>query len=179
MILTTLLLLAFVPQTAQDTLKNSQDMLNLATAREPLTHTAIVHAPVKEVWKAFTTTEGIKSWMVASGVVDLRVGGYLRTSYQPNSKLDGPDVIENRILAFDPERMLTIQNVRAPEKFPLKKAIEKVWTVIYFDAMGDKTRVTTRMIGFDGSKDSTSLRRFFLDGNQQELDALVKRFAKQ
>ena len=118
--------------------------------------------------------------MVRSGEVVLRIGGYLRTSYQADTKLDGPDTIENTILAFDPERMLTIRNTRAPEKFPFKHAIANCWTVIYFEPIdGKTTRVTTRMNGFDGSQESMQMKRFFKIGNQETLDSLVKRFAKK
>ncbi len=155
------------------------EMLNLAAANEPLACSAVVNAPVKEVWKAYTTAKGITSWMVASGTIDLRVGGLIRTSYKPGSQLTGPDVIENRILAFDPNRMLSMQTVRTPAKFPFKTAIKNVWTVLYFEPEGArKTRILCRMLGWDGTTESTRMRSFFMKGNQQELDELVKYFGK-
>ena len=154
-------------------------MLNLAAADQPLVHTAIVNAPVSEVWKAWTTKEGITSWMVASGEIDLRVGGKMRTSYTKGSDLTGPDVIENSILCLDPQRMLSIKIAKAPERFPFQRAMQNVWTVIYFEPVEEKrTKVTCRMIGFDHEEESVKMRLFFLQGNQQTLDALVKHFDK-
>lgn len=162
------------------TLDNAERMLNLATATQPLVVYDTVNAPPKEVWKAYATTEGIKSWMVAEGTIDLRIGGLMRTSYTKGSDLKGPDVIENKIISFDPERMLAMQCVRTPNNFPFKKAILDVWTVLYFDAVGtDKTKVTCRTIGFDGTQESTNLRLFFMRGNKMEMDELVKHFAKK
>ena len=170
--------LSFLSLLQQDpVIKRADDMLNIATAEEPLVTSAVITASVADVWKAFTTTAGIKSWMVAEGDVDLRIGGKMRTGYQPGTDLDGPNAIENTIISFDPERMLSIRNTKAPEKFPFKKAIEEVWTVIYFEPEGSsKTRVTARMIGFKREKESIEMRRFFMDGNKQTLEELQKHF---
>jgi uncharacterized protein YndB with AHSA1/START domain len=167
-------------QQRDKTLADAEAMLNLATATQPLVHFANVKAPVKDVWDAYTTTNGIKSWMVAEGTIDLKLGGLMRTSYTAGSDLTGKDVIENKIISFDPERMLTIQTVRFPEGFPFKTAITKVWTVLYFESMGTKvTKVTCRMLGWDGTDESTQMRKFFMRGNQQELDELQKHFGKK
>ena len=64
-----------IAQKSDKTLSDSEAMLNLATATQPLVHFATVNAPVKDVWNAYTTTKGIKSWMVAEGTVDLRFAG--------------------------------------------------------------------------------------------------------
>jgi uncharacterized protein YndB with AHSA1/START domain len=56
---------------------------------------AVVAAPVSVVWKAFTTRDGIESWMVGAGDVDLRIGGLIRTSYQKGSDLDGEAAISS------------------------------------------------------------------------------------
>ncbi len=167
-------------QKQDSTLSNAEAMLNLATARQPLVHFATVNAPVKEIWDAYTTTKGIKSWMVAEGTIDLKIGGLMRSSYTPGSDLTGKDVIENKIISYDPEHMLTIQTVKFPDGFPFKNAILKVWTVLYFEPVGEKqTKVTCRMLGWDGSDESTQMRKFFMRGNQQELDELVKHFGKK
>jgi uncharacterized protein YndB with AHSA1/START domain len=158
----------------------ADQMLNLATANQPLVHSAVVDAPVAEVWKAFTTKEGITGWMVPAGEIDLRVGGKMRTSYTKGSDLTGPDVIENTIISFDPQRMFSIKITKAPERFPFKKAMQHVWTVIYFEPVAQsKTRVTCRMLGFDDEEESVRMRLFFLEGNRQTLEELVKHFAKR
>jgi len=173
-------LIALVALASQDpVVRQADDMLNLATADQPLVHSAVIDATVKDVWKAFTTTDGIKSWMVAEGDVDLRIGGKIRTGYRAGTDLNGPNAIENTIIAFDPERMLAIRNTKAPETFPFKKAISEVWTVVYFDAVGkDQTRVTSKMLGYRREDESIRMRRFFMDGNKQTLAELAKHFAK-
>lgn len=46
-----------------------------------LRHELIVDAERQEVWKAFTTSEGWKSWAVPVAFVDFRRGGTIETSY--------------------------------------------------------------------------------------------------
>jgi uncharacterized protein YndB with AHSA1/START domain len=171
--------MAFVPRRAigQDT---AERMLNLATADQPLVHSAIINGPVAEVWKAYTTKEEMKSWMVAEAEIDLKVGGKIRTSYTKGSNLTGPDVIENTIISFDPMRMLSIKITKAPERFPFKNAMQRVWTVLYFEAVDEKrTRVTCRMLGYDHEEESVKMRLFFQHGNQQTMDALANYFYKR
>src|SRR5262249_49607997 len=169
--------LAAVHASAQDT---AERMLNLATADQPLVHSAIVNGPVAEVWKAYTTKAGMTSWMVAEGEIDLKVGGKMRTSYTKGSDLTGSDVIENTIISFDPLRMISIKITKAPERFPFKRAMQRVWTVLYFEPVDEnRTRVTCRMLGFDGEEESVRMRLFFNQGNQQTMDALVKYFERQ
>jgi len=149
-------------------------------ATEPLVCSVVVKAPVAKVWEAYTTSKGIESWMVSTGTVDLKIGGKYRTSYQKKSPLTGDDVIENTILAFDPLHMVTIQNTRAPKKFPFTKALQELWTVIYFESVDSAhTKVTCRMNGFSTEPDSQKCKGFFRSGNQEELDWLVKKFANK
>ena len=125
-------------------------------------HEAIVDAPLAEVWAAFTTKEGVESWMVAHGEVDLRVGGKMRTHYDPKGTLGDPNTIENTILSFEPMRMLSIKATKPPENFPFKKAIESMWSVVYFDELGpERTRVTCVGMGYGDDEESRKLREHF------------------
>lgn len=171
-------LLALMFQTGGTQNPQENRMVELATAEEPLVHSAVIAAPRAEVWKAWTTSEGIRKWMVPNGEVELKIGGKFRTSYTKDSDLTGPDVIENTILAYDPGKMISFRNTKSPDRFPFKTAMEKVWTVVYLDdAEGQKTRVTVRMIGFDPTEESQKMKSFFRQGNQATLDSLSKLFA--
>ncbi len=171
------LVITFLSLFTQAKNDGAEMMLRLATADQPLVHSAVVDAPVKKVWDAYTSTSGITSWMVPKGEVVLKIGGHIRTSYSKDSNLTGPEVIESAILSFDPERMITIKCTKTPEGFPFKKAMDNVWTVLYFQPVTpEKTEVTCRMIGFDHTEDSAKLKAFFKRNNQVELDALIKHF---
>src|SRR3712207_5587081 len=88
-----------------------------------LVHAGLVAAPVKDVWTAFTTKEGQESWMTAHSEIELKVGGLMRTNYDPKGTVGDPKTIENMIISYDPERMLSIKVTKAPEGFPFPNAI--------------------------------------------------------
>ena len=50
-----------------------------------------VRAPIAEVWRAYTTSAGWQAWVTPLAEVDLRVGGVIRTNYNPNGKLGDAD----------------------------------------------------------------------------------------
>ena len=153
-------------------------VLGLGTT-EPVVNEAIINAPIAEVWRVWTTPEGMESWMVAKTDIDLRVGGLWRTSYSKTSNLDDDTSIHQSILGFDPEHMFSFRTVKAPRNFPFPNAILKAWTVVYFEPAGDaRTKVTARMLGFTEDAESQRMRAFFETGNKTTLDNLVRKFAK-
>src|SRR5688572_14261688 len=135
-------------------------------AADALVSEAVVNAPVEAVWSAWTTVEGIQSWMVAKTDIDLRVGGLWRTSYTRDADLAGDAAIHHRVLAFDPGRMLAFQTIKTPKAFPFP-GILTTWTVVYFEPAGTgQTRVTVRMLGYTDDPESQKMRAFFEAGNK-------------
>jgi len=150
-----------------------------AHADRTLVNEAVINAPVADVWNAFTTNEGFASWAVAQADIDLRIGGEMRTHYDPNGVIGDKGTIVNQVLAFEPQRMLTIRNVKAPEKFPFFEQFSKTWTVIHFepiDDLRDRTRVRIVGLGFGDGAEWNDVYNFFKAGNQQTLDELRKKF---
>jgi uncharacterized protein YndB with AHSA1/START domain len=143
-----------------------------------LVHEGVVAAPVGEVWAAFTTGKGQESWMVAHSEVELKVGGRMRTHYDPKGVLGDAKTIENEIIAYDPERMLSIKVKKFPEGFPFPNAVKSMWTVIYFEALSPRTtRVRIVGLGFGDDEESKKMRAFFDRGNAFTLKKLQERFA--
>ena len=152
----------------------------LHAAEQKLVHEGVVDAPVDAVWKAFTTKEGIESWMVAKGEIELKIGGKMRSVYDAKAVLGGPQTIENTILSFEPGRMLSIKNTKAPEGFAHAEAIKNMWSVIYFDEAGPvRTRLRIVGLGFGEDEASQQLRKHFDWGNAYTLKKLQEHFAKQ
>ena len=53
-----------------------------------------------------------------------------------------------------------------------------MWTVVYFEAQGEKaTRVRGVSLGFGDDEESRKMREFFNRGNAITLEHLQKRFA--
>jgi uncharacterized protein YndB with AHSA1/START domain len=149
----------------------------VAAELAPIISEAIVKAPPSAVWKAWTTSEGLRSWLAPLAEVDLRIDGLIRTSYNPKGSLGDEGTIENRILSFEPERMLSIKVAKAPAGFPFPKAVKDMWTVIYLqEREGGRTLVRAVGLGFTDDPESARMREFFQKGNDFTLRELQKRF---
>ena len=142
-------------------------------------HEGVVAAPSDAVWAAFATAAGQESWMVAHSDIDLSVGGRMRTHYDPNGVIGDPQTIENTIISYDPGRMISLRVSKAPATFPFPTAVARMWTVVYFDPVGERsTRVRIVGLGFDDDdEESQMLRKFFDRGNAYTLRKLQERFA--
>jgi uncharacterized protein YndB with AHSA1/START domain len=138
----------------------------------------VIDAPVDAVWKAYTTKEGLESWMVPKAEIRLAVGGTFRTHFDPNGKIGDADTIENAILSYEPERMLSLKVAKAPASLPMKSAAEKTWSVVYFTPDGQKTKVREVTMGFGPDEESQQLRGFLDSGNRMLLERLQKKFSK-
>ena len=144
----------------------------------PLVHEGLVNAPLDQVWAAFTTKAGLESWMVAHAEIELKIGGLMKTRYDPKGTTDDPKAIVNTILSYEPMRMLSFRVTKAPQGFPFPNAIQNMWTVIYFEAQGEKTtRVREICMGFGEDEESKKMREFFNRGNAATMEHLQKRFA--
>ena len=145
----------------------------------PIVVEGVVRAPAAEVWAAFTTSAGLRSWLAPHAEVDLRLDGLMRTNYRADATLADPDTITNRILAFEPERMLSFRIERPPSNFPFPNAAKAMWTVLTFTPIdARRTRLRTVSLGFTPDDESQQMRTFFVGGNRMTLEELQKRFAK-
>lgn len=149
----------------------------LSAAEPPQVTEGFINAPVSEVWSLFTTAEGYRTTGVAHATVDLRIGGEIRSHYDPQGRLGDAETIVNEILAYEPERMLAIRIKQAPASFPHRNAIEGTWTVLYFNPAGDNmTQVRIVGLGYDERPQSQAMREFFAEGNRWTLDHIAKRY---
>src|ERR1041385_6053506 len=98
-----------------------------AQASDVVVTEGIVNAPIDQVWNAWTTREGMESWMVGKTDFELTVGAIWHTSYDRKSALDDDRTIHQQLLAFDPARMIAVHTVKPPGGFPFPNAIGKTW----------------------------------------------------
>lgn len=146
---------------------------------KPVVTEAIVNASLDDVWQAWSTNQGLESWMVAKARIDLKVGGKLLTHYDPQGQLGDGGTIENTILSYEPRRMLSIRATKPPEKFPFKDALREMWTVVLFEPIDrQQTRVRCVSQGFVDTDESRRMRTHFEAGNAWTLKKLQERFAK-
>lgn len=149
----------------------------LVTAQNPRTlcHEAVVDAAPCDVWALISTSEGWRSWAAPVAHVDLRVGGEIETSYNANAVIGAPGNIHNRIVAFEPNRTLSIQIAEAPPGFPHAVEARTLVTRIALSNVGDGTRIEIAMSGFESGEAYDALHQFFDAGNAYTLNKLVER----
>lgn len=153
-------------------------------AGRTLVNEADIDASPTEVWNAWTTEDGFTSWAVAKAKIDLRVGGDMIISYAAAGTLDDDSTIINRILAFEPERMLSVQNVRAPKAFKNAELFQDTWTVMYLEPLGPipgpgavRTHVRIVGMGYGDGPQWDEIYNKFKVGNAYTLKKLQEKFA--
>jgi uncharacterized protein YndB with AHSA1/START domain len=150
-----------------------------AKAADSVVTEGVISAPAASVWTAWATSSGLKAWLAPHVEIDLRIDGLVRTNYDPKGSLSDSGTIENKILSFEPEKMLSIRVVRAPENFPFRAKVGDMWTVMYFQATPDgKTLLRIVGMGFGADEESQRMRSFFEKGNAFTLAQLQKHFAR-
>jgi uncharacterized protein YndB with AHSA1/START domain len=86
-----------------------------------------IPAPVHDVWEAFTTQQGLSSWLAPDVSVELKPGGDWLVKF-PGSTAGGT------IVSFVPEKEIVI-NALAPDRFPQVRAA-RTRAVFSFTAEG-------------------------------------------
>jgi len=120
------------------------------------------------VWQAFTTSEGLSTWLTPGAVVDLRVGGEW-TAHYPAGKTGG-----GTILSFVPEQEIVL-SAMAPERFPTVRA-ERTHARFQFITRGDSTVVRLEQSGWKDGQEWDQAYEHLLAGNAQLLATLHRRF---
>jgi len=155
--------------------------LSTATADDSRQVTEVeIDVGIDEVWQAFTTTAGLKSWVAPVADVDFKIGGKWRANYNPNGKLGDETTIENTILSFDPQRMISIRPTKFPKGFPFAEVAKTTWSVFYFSPISkSRTKVTVVGLGYTDDEQSQKMRAFFTQGNKYSLGQLKKALTKK
>jgi len=127
-----------------------------------------IPAPVAEVWKAFSTSEGLSTWLFPNATVDLRSGGDWLVHFPGGSTGGGT------IVSFVPEKEIVIAAL-APDKFPQVRAA-RTHAVFQFEARGNSTVVRLTQTGWQRGEEWTRAYEYLAGGDAQLLASLHKRF---
>jgi uncharacterized protein YndB with AHSA1/START domain len=139
-----------------------------AAASDPaLVIEVTVPAPLPEVWKAFTTKEGLGTWLAPDVSVNLQPGGDWIVHF-PGSTGGGT------ILAAIPEHRLVISAL-APDKFPTVRA-RRTHAVFEFKRHGNSTVVRLTQTGWQSGPEWDAAYEYLIEGNAQLLAMLHRRF---
>jgi uncharacterized protein YndB with AHSA1/START domain len=140
--------------------------------------TRVIAAPVAEVWKSWTTPEGIESFFAPKAArVEPRPGGAFELWFGVNLP-EGSRGSEGCLFhSVTPMEQLVFQ-WNAPPTIP---AIRPLRTLVYLDFKpldGNRTELTLRNFGYGQGVDWQKSRAYFERAWNAVMDNLQKRFAK-
>ena len=148
-----------------------------AAQERALVKVAIVAAPLEAAWKAWTTTEGIKSFFAPDARVEARPGGAFEVFFNPYAKpgLKGADGME--VLAVQENRMFSF-TWNSPPHLPEVRN-QRTAVTLRFSALGEnRTEVRLTHSGWgDGGQWDQSFA-YFDTAWGKVLGNLEKRFAE-
>ncbi len=143
-------------------------VLKQAAPEKALIFEVAVPATRSAVWQAFTTSEGLSTWLTPRATVDLRKGGEW-TAHFPGGKTGG-----GTIVSFTPESEIVI-SAMAPEQFPTVRA-ERTTARFQFAAEGQVTIVRLVQTGWKSGEEWDRAYEHLAQGNAQLLETLRRRF---
>lgn len=127
-----------------------------------------IPAPVKDVWRAFSTSEGLSTWLTPGAFVDLRPGGEW-TAHYPAGKTGG-----GTIISFVPEKEIVI-SAMAPEEYPTVRST-RTHARFTFESRGNFTLVTLEQTGWQDGEEWDKAYEYLFPGNAYLLATLHRRF---
>jgi uncharacterized protein YndB with AHSA1/START domain len=148
----------------------AQDAVKVVKQAEPkaLIVEVTVPATQAEVWKAFTTSEGLSTWLTPGAVVDLREGGEW-TAHYPGGHTGG-----GTIVSFVPMREMTLRAM-APEQFPHVRE-ERTTAKFEFVPQRNATLVRLTQTGWKTGDEWDAAYAYLAKGNPELFEQLRRRF---
>lgn len=137
-----------------------------------------VAASLDEVWGAWTTRDGIRSFFAPDANIDARVGGAFQIYMDPLAEpgLKGAD--EMRFMALQPKRMISFDWNAPPHLAQARQ--QRTFVVVRFEPVSDKiTRVTLHHTGWGDGGEWDKSFDYFERAWPAVLANLKKRFDGQ
>ena len=137
---------------------------------------AIPAVTPEQVWKAVSTSEGLRSFVAPVTEVEMKYNGHYYTNYQVGSKIGDPGTIYNTVLAYVPLEMLAIHVKLGNPPFPQSVVdADRLNAVLEIKPLtGSGVRVSETMVGWQQGDDWDKVYKFFLTGNAYTLGQLHK-----
>ena len=134
----------------------------------------LVPASPAQVWDAWTTVEGTKTFFAPDARIDLRPGGAYEMYFDPKQEPGRRGSEGCTVLAVDPGKRLVF-NWNFPPSLPAIRNEHTVVEVTILEEAG-KTRVRLMQRGFKSGGDWDKGRAYFDKAWEKVLSRLVQRF---
>lgn len=129
--------------------KSMSDVIGEIKTDRQIKEEGIIDAPVKDVWNAWTTTDGITKWLVAKAKIELKIGGSYEVYFSPDAPAGSRGSEGCHVLSFLPMQMLSFEWNAPPAVPELRNAGMRNWVVVQFEDIGDdRTRIVLTHMGW-------------------------------
>lgn len=118
-----------------------------AAAERAIDKEVVVPAPVGEVWAAWTTREGIRSFFAPDAEVDAKVGGAFHIHMDPLAPPGAKGADDTRFMALQPMRMLSFDWNAPPSLAQVRQ--QRTFVVVRLEPIDERqTRVRLHHTGW-------------------------------
>jgi len=132
-----------------------------------------IHAPVREVWRVWTTSEGAEEFFAEKANIGLRIGGPYEIQFDPKDERSGTKGL--KILSYAPEEMISFQ-WNAPPEMPVVRN-GGTWVVVEMRPEGaNLTHVTITHLGWKEGPEWDEAFAHFQQGWGDLMKRLERRF---
>ncbi|MBL8512877.1 MAG: SRPBCC domain-containing protein [Betaproteobacteria bacterium] len=147
----------------------------LCAQEKSITEKVTVKAKVDDVWRAWTSSAGIKTFFAPDANVELKIDGPFQIYIDPTAEPGMKGADDMRILAFQENKMLTF-TWNAPPSLPEARK-QRTVVIVRFEARGDAiTDVTLTHLGWGEGGEWDKAHGYFSRSWPNVLKNLKKRF---
>jgi len=138
----------------------------------------VVKATLAEVWHAWTTEEGVRTFFAPAAKVELRIGGAYEMYFVPDAPAGQRGGEGLKVLSYLPMEMLSFDWSFPPSIPSLRDAGARTWVVVTFAAAGPgQVRVRLTHLGWREGEDWERGYAYFQHAWDTVLARLERRFA--
>ena len=149
-----------------------------ARAEERAIHKeAVVKAPIEQVWQAWTTSEGIKTFFAPDANVEARPDGPFQVYINPFGEPGMKGADDMRVLAVQAPKMISF-TWNAPQSLPEARK-QRTLVIVRLAPAGDgQTLVTLTHVGWGDGGEWDKTYAYFDHAWEKVLGNLQKRFTE-
>lgn len=108
-----------------------------------------VNVPVEVAWKAWTTYEGLKSFIGIENEIELCIGGKFEIYFLMNNPIGLRGSEGCKVLSYLPQEMLSFSWNAPPQYKEIRESRYKTWVVVIFQRINEsETEVLLNHIGW-------------------------------
>jgi uncharacterized protein YndB with AHSA1/START domain len=138
----------------------------------------VVPAPPAEVWKAWTTTEGAKTFFAPDARIELKPGGAYELYFKPDAPEGEKGAEGCTVVSFEPNKKLVFTWNFPPSIPSLRGEMAHHQVTVALSPSGAGTKVTLDDTGFESGADWQKGRAYFERAWGVVLARLERRFKK-